>query len=158
MTKRTGCILVALCLLSAAHAATMNVQVQSGQVRSTPSFLGNVVATLNYGQPVEVGATQGAWHQVRTADGKLGWMHDSALTAKRVTVPSGGAAARTGATGDELALAGKGFNSDVEAQFKAAHANADFTWVDKMATFKVSVPDVQHFVQAGGLAQPGGAK
>ena len=144
--------------MGVAHAATMNVQVQAGQVRGTPSFLGNVVATLGYGQPVEVVGTQGAWHQVRTADGKSGWMHDSALTSKRIAAQSGGANARTGASGDEMALAGKGFNSDVEAQFRAAHAEADFTWVDKMATLKASSAEIARFVQSGGLAQPGGAK
>ena len=158
MLSRFECFLAALCLAGAAHAAAMNVQVQSGQVRSTPSYLGAVVTTVSYGQSVEVVATQGAWHQVRTPDGKTGWMHDSALTTKRVSMQAGGAAARTGATGDEMALAGKGFNSDVEAQFKASHAGADFTWVDKMATFKVSAAEIQRFVQAGGLAQPGGAK
>jgi hypothetical protein len=46
-------------------------------------------------------------------------MHESALSAKRVKMQAGGTA-KTGATSDELALAGKGFNKDVEAQFKAA--------------------------------------
>jgi uncharacterized protein YgiM (DUF1202 family) len=135
----------------------MRVQVQAGQVRSTPSYLGGVVATVGYGQPVEVVATQGAWHQVRTTDGKDGWMHESALTAKRVSMQSGGAV-QTGASGDEMALAGKGFNKDVEAKFKAEHADADFTWVDRMATLKASASEIGRFVADGGLAQPGGAK
>jgi len=134
------------------------VQVQSGQVRSTPSFLGGVVATLAYGQPVEAAAAQrGAWYQVRTPDGKSGWMHASALTVKRVASQAGNSEARTGASGDEMALAGKGFNSDVEAQFKA-QSHLDFTWVDKMATMKASETEIAQFVERGALAQPGGAK
>lgn len=149
----------ACCLVAgAACAETMRVQVQSGQVRGTPSFLGGVVATLAYGQPVEAAAAQGgAWYQVRTPDGKSGWMHASALTVKRVAAPAGSGAARTGASGDEMALAGKGFNSDVEAQFKA-HSQLDFTWVDKMATMKASTAEIAQFVERGALAQPGGAK
>jgi uncharacterized protein YgiM (DUF1202 family) len=155
--KRLCLWIVALGAASAACAATMRVQVQSGQVRSAPSYLGGVVATVSYGQAVEVVAEQGAWQQVRTPDGKTGWMHASALTAKKVSMQAGGAA-QSGASGDEMALAGKGFNKDVEAQFKAGHADVDFTWVDRMATMKAGAADVERFVAAGGLAQPGGAK
>ena len=159
MINRTMTLFYAFCLAGAAHAATLRVQVQAGQVRSTPSFLGNVVATVSYGQSVETAdAPQGAWYQGRTAQGQTGWMHTSALTSKRVTLQSGGADARTGASGDEMALAGKGFNSDVEAQFKVAHAGVDFTWVDKMAAMKAPPAEIAHFVKSGGLAQPGGAK
>ncbi len=88
-------------------------------MRGTPSFLGQVVTGVSYGQSVEKLGAQGPWVQVRTAEGKAGWMHESALTAKRIAAGTGGASARSGASGDELALAGKGFNADVEAQFKA---------------------------------------
>jgi uncharacterized protein YgiM (DUF1202 family) len=147
----------ALGLAGAVQAATMRVQVQTGQVRNAPSFLGAVVTAVSYGQPVEVVSSQGPWHQVKTADGRIGWMHESALTAKRVSMQSGGAV-RTGASGDEMALAGKGFNRDVEAQFKAAHSDADFTWVDRMASMKASASEIERFVKAGGLALPGGSK
>ncbi len=158
MANRMCAVLWALAALSgAAQAATMSVQVQSGQVRSTPSFLGGVVATVGYGQPVEVVSTQGPWRQVKAPDGSVGWMHETALTAKRASASSGGAAA-AGASGDEMALAGKGFNRDVEAQFKAAHADADFTWVDRMGALKVSGAEIERFVSGGGLVQPGGAK
>ena len=157
MARRRVIFLGALSLAGAVYAASMRVQVQSGQIRNTPSFLGGVVASVAYGQQVDVVRTQGAWHQVQTPDGKSGWMHDSALTAKRVGMQSGGSVT-SGASGDEMALAGKGFNKDVEAQFKAAHANADFTWVDRMATMKASAGEIERFIQAGLLAQPGGAK
>jgi hypothetical protein len=57
-----------------------------------------------------------------------------------------------------MALAGKGFGRDVEAQFRAAHAGLDFSWVDRMEKAQVPRPEIVRFVQAGGLAQPGGAK
>lgn len=158
MAKRIATLMVSLLLGGAAHAASMRVQVQAGQVRGTPSYLGSVVTTVGYGQSVEVVGAQGAWQQVRTSDGKTGWMHESALTVKRLTAQPGGAAPQTGASGDEMALAGKGFNKDVEAQFKAAHADADFTWVDKMAGMKATPGEIQRFVKDGGLTQPGGAK
>ncbi len=157
MLRQDYILLFALALAGTAGAETLRVQVQSGQVRGTPSFLGGVVATVGYGQAVEVVSEQGPWRQVRTPDGRAGWMHESALSAKRVKMQAGGTA-KTGATSDELALAGKGFNKDVEAQFKAAHAEADFTWVDKMASMKAAEAEVERFVKEGGLALPGGAQ
>ena len=140
------------------RAELLSVQVQSGQVRETPSFLGKVVTTVPYAQSVETLGGQGPWQQVRTPDGKVGWLHSSALTGKRLQALSGGGSVSAGASGDELALAGKGFNSDIEARFKADHREVDFTWVDKMATLKASSAEIAQFVQSGGLAQPGGAK
>ena len=158
MKKLNAAFLCALCLAGAALAETMRVQVQSGQVRDTPSFLGRVVTVLPYGQAVETTGTQGPWLQVRAADGKTGWLHSSALTTKRLSAQTGGAAMATGASGDELALAGKGFSADVEAQFKAQHANIDFSWVDKMAKMNATPEQIAAFAKAGCLKQNGGAQ
>jgi hypothetical protein len=43
---------------------------------------------------------------------KTGWLHQSALTKKTISMKAGGQDVATAASGDELALAGKGFNSD----------------------------------------------
>lgn len=158
MTKLSVTLICAFCFAAAVRAETMRVQVQTGQVRATPSFVGQVVASLPYGQAVETTGVQGPWQQVRTADGKTGWMHTSALTTKRIATQSSGAAVATGASGDELALAGKGFNADVEAKFKADHAEIDFSWVDKMAKMNASPSQIATFVKAGGLNQNGGAQ
>ena len=158
MKKSTAALLCGLCLPCVVQAATLRVQVQTGQVRKTPSYLGEVVTTVPYGQAVEALGTQQAWQQVQTLDGKTGWMHSSALTTKRITVKTTAAPLSTGASGDELALAGKGFSADVEAQFKEEHANIDFTWVDKMGQANASANDIKQFVKVGGLKANGGAQ
>ncbi len=128
-------------LASAALAgdpATMSVQVKTGQVLDTPSFLGKVITRVNYGDRLQVLDHQGDWSKIAAPDGTSGWIHSSALTKKKVSMNAGDQNAQTAASGDELALAGKGFNSDVEADFKAKNRNVDFTWVDKMEKIKVS--------------------
>ena len=102
-----------------AGPVTMSVQVKSGQVLATPTFLGKVVTKVNYGDRLQVLEQQGDWSKVTLADGQSGWMHNSSLTKKKIAMKAGSQDAQTGASGDELALAGKGFNSDVEADFKA---------------------------------------
>jgi len=155
--KVNAVILCAFSLAGTLLADTMRVQVQSSQVRGTPSFLGQVVTTLTYGQAVETTGAQGPWMQVRTSDGKTGWVHSSALTTKRLSTQTGGAVS-AGASGDELALAGKGFSADVEAQFKAQHADIDFSWVDRMLKMNASSAQIATFAKAGGLKQNGGAR
>ena len=135
----------------AAGAATMSVQVKNGQIRATPSFLGKVVAPLNYGDKVDVLETKNEWMNVTGPGGQSGWVHSSALTKKKIVMASGSQDVQTGASGDELALASKGFNSDVEADFKSKNKNVDFTWVNRMEKYKVSPEEMQAFLKEGGV-------
>jgi uncharacterized protein YgiM (DUF1202 family) len=159
-SKRWGVLgmIVLACASLAAGTVTMNVQVKTGQVLATPSFLGKVVTKVNYGDQMQVLEQQGDWSKVTTSDGQSGWIHSSALTKKKIAMSAGGQNAQTGASGDELALAGKGFNSDVEADFKAKNRSVDFTWVDKMEKIKVQPDSMQQFLKAGGIQPAEGGK
>ncbi len=82
-----------------------------------------------------------------------GWIHESALTPKRVVMSSGTDDARIGASGEEVALAGKGFSSEVEAEYKKQNKDIDYTWVDWMG--RQTVPDAQlvQFLKQGDLVK-----
>ncbi|MCX6995845.1 MAG: SH3 domain-containing protein [Kiritimatiellaeota bacterium] len=125
----------------------------------TPSYLGSVVVAAPYGTSVAVLLQQGDWIKVRVAEGQAGWMHQSALTKKRIVMSAGGATAQAGASSEELALAGKGFNSDVEKEFKSQNPNLNFAAVDRMIKTKVSADEMRIFLKAGAV-QPaeGGAR
>jgi uncharacterized protein YgiM (DUF1202 family) len=140
-------------LAPALLAATMHVQVRNGQVRERPSFMGRIVANLAYGQTVDAVATQGDWTQVRLANGQSGWMSNSTLTTKHITVKQTTGAVQTGASADDLALAGKGFSADIEAEFKKQNRNISFAPVDKMEKMKASPVQIQAFIAQGGLKQ-----
>lgn len=142
----------------AANGKMMSVQVKDAQVREKPSFISKVVGNLTYGDRVEVQDSKGAWIRVSLAGGAAGWMHNCALTSQKVVLSAGKGDARVGASGDELALAGKGFNSDVEAQFKKDYKNIDFTWVDRMEKIKIPSLEMQAFLKAGGVTPKGGAQ
>jgi SH3-like domain-containing protein len=136
-----------------ALAAPMSVQIRNGKLRATPSQLGKVVATVDYGAQVEAGLPQRGWYQVTTADGKTGWLHESALSKKRIAMQAGTGDAATGVSSDEVALAGKGFNEQVEAKLRA-DGKLDYTWVDRMAKFEVGAEQIAAFRTQGNL--PGG--
>lgn len=143
--------------LYAAKPELMSVQVKNGQVRSQPTFLGKILATLAYGDRVSLIDARAPWMHIRTIDGATsGWMHATALTEKKIILSSGEADVDRAATTDELALAGKGFSRQVEGEFKAKNRNIDYRWVDRMETFVVQPEEIVRFVTAGDLSFRGG--
>lgn len=154
--KKNGFILLTGFLLSGlftVHAAPtqMSVQIQNGQIRQTPTFLGKIVTSVKYGDRVEIVTKQAGWNQVRTANGLSGWIHESALTRDKIVLKAGAEDVNRAASGEELALAGKGFNSDVEADFKSKNQNIDFTWIDKMEKITINENEISTFFREGGL-------
>jgi uncharacterized protein YgiM (DUF1202 family) len=153
MKKRLALCCAALLATSAWAAKEMSVQVRDGQLRNRASFLGTVTGAVAYGDRVTVNQTQAGWCEVATAAGATGWIHESALTPKRVVMNSGAGDARIGASGEEVALAGKGFSAEVEAAYKKENQNIDYTWVDWMGQQKVSGEQIVQFLKQGNLAQ-----
>lgn len=136
----------------------MSVQVKKGEVRLTPSFLGKIIAQLSFGDRVQVLEKKGSWTRIdlpESPDG--GWIHSSALTRKKIVLAAGDQDVQTAASSDELALAGKGFNQQVESEFKAKHPNLDFTWIDRMEKYVVSEKQMKQFLKEGGLSPEGGS-
>lgn len=135
----------------------MSVQVESSQVRASPSFLGAIFAQIKYGDRVAVVDEQNGWMKVSLPDGRQGWVHGSALTRKKIVLSAGRTDSTTGASADELALAGKGFNSDVEAEFRAHNKDLDFTWVDRMEKIVIDLKTIQRFLEEGSVSPQKGA-
>ncbi len=149
-------LLVAAAAISFGQARQMSVTVREAQARATPSALGTIVGVLPYGARVTVVAQQGAWMRVALPAGGQGWLHSSALTTKQVVLQAGGSVQQT-ASSSEVALAGKGFNKELEDQYRA-EKKIDYSWVDRMEQFQVSTQQAAAFLREGGLraqeAQP----
>ena len=144
---------LALAASTAWGAKEMSVQVRDGQLRNRASFLGAVTGSVAYGDRVSVNQVQAGWCEVTASGGASGWIHESALTPKRIVMGSGADDARIGASGEEVALAGKGFSKEVEAEYKKQNAKLDYTWVDRMLTFQIPDAELVQFLRQGGLGQ-----
>jgi SH3-like domain-containing protein len=159
---RLGMVMLFLAVVPtlAAKEKMMSIQVRQGQLRSAPSYLSRVVSTLNYTDRVTVLEDKGAWLRVRPeAGGAEGWMHEASLTKKRLKLAAGAEDATTTVSSEEQALAGKGFNSDVESKFKERNADIDFSWVDKMEKIKIPAKEITKFLESGDVKPTeGGAK
>lgn len=136
-------------LAFAQSAKQMSVTVKETQVRATPSYMGKILSVLAYGERVDVLTEQSGWARVRVPSGE-GWVHLSALTTKRIVLQSGSEDVGTGASSGEVALAGKGFNQEVEDKYKQDN-NLDYTWVDRMGGYTVTPEQVLAFLEQGDL-------
>ena len=146
--------LIPLLFLSAGALSaqrTMSVTVKEAEVRSSPSFLGTLVATLPYGDSVRVRKEQGSWVQIDIPDGReRGWVHASALEMRRILFAASTDDVATEATSGEIALAGKGFNKEVEEKFIEA-TSLDFSRIDAMEEYTVPTESIRDLIDDGGL-------
>jgi uncharacterized protein YgiM (DUF1202 family) len=153
--RRTGLVLVLFTVftLHLSAAEMMSVTVKETQVRDRPSFLGKIVATLVYGDRIPISTERGDWVQVNTDNGITGWVHLSALTKKQIVLQEGDESVEQSATSEEVAMAGKGFNKEVEQQYKE-EKNLDYTWIDRME--KIVYPSETLFQFLDGQDVPAG--
>lgn len=146
---------VLACAATVLAAQMMSVQVRSGQLREKPAFLSKVVCNLAYGDQVALSEEQGDWRKVAPAKGGApGWMHVSALTEQVIVLNPTDKDVEAAASSDELALAGKGFNKQVEDQYRS-QTNLDYAKVDEMEKIVVPAKLMQEFLDQGGLGKGG---
>lgn len=147
-----------LALALALLAETLVVKVQTTSLRKEPKFYSSAVAALKAGDALTKVASQGDWVQVKTAAGVVGWLHSSAVETRKFNLLAVGGTQKTQASASEVALAGKGFNKQVEDSYKAKNKGANFAAVDRMLRITVAPAEVETFVKKGKLAGSGGGK
>lgn len=154
MKRLIVCTLLGILITGGAAAQslrgkTMYVAVKSAALKSSTGFFASTRGTLQMGDVVAVLQEKGKWVEVRsTARSSLsGWMASASLTAKRI-VASGNS---TSASAGELALAGKGFNQEVENAYKQNGA-LDYGPIDVMEAQSVPTEELYNFIVEGRLA------
>jgi len=160
--KRPIPMTLSVCLLilivSLLVAETLTVKVQSTSLRSTPKFYSSAVQTLSAGQKLEKIAAQDGWIQVKTSGGVVGWVHSSAVEVPKFDLMASNKGLKTQASAGEVALAGKGFNKQVEESYRAKHKDVSFAWVDKMLQIKIAAAKIEEFMKKGKLGEFGGGR
>jgi len=128
------------------------VQVKEIDIKSSPNYMSSSIGRLTYGARVEISATEGNWYRIKTPPGYIP-KNAVGQSAKSVDASKGYAA--SGVTHDETALAGKGFNPQVEGQYKKSSASlaAAYTQVDRVERMTVSDSALRSFIAQGKLKQ-----
>ena len=148
------CVLCGLCLCVAGAAAAqdmrggiMYVTAKSTALKSSTGFFARTQATLSYGAEVRILQINGKWREVQSAlqSGQRGWTAAANLTAKRIVSGS-----TTSASAREVALAGKGFNQEVENAYKTK-SKLNYADVDKTEALAVAPQELKQLLDEGHL-------
>lgn len=85
-------------------------------------------------------------------------MHTSLLTARTTALAAGKGNVDSVASSEDLTLAGKGFNAQVEAAYRQSNRALDYATIDRMERLTVSQPQMSRFLADGGVLPEGGGQ
>jgi len=148
-------VLLIICLAAAGFASaqvatggTLYVSVKTVTLKSSTGFFASNRGTLNYGDRVTVLQVNGRFVEVRSAANSslTGWTASANLSARQI-VPGNTATV----SARETALAGKGFNQEVEDSYKKQE-NLNYADVDRTEAITVSEANLQRFLEEGRLS------
>lgn len=144
----------------------MYVAVEEADVKEKPSFFSKTKEIFLYTQKVIVLETKGNWTKVRLPDAEdkdsqndiqnevvQGWISSGSLSKKRIAQGK-----RLSASTDELALAGKGFSSEIENVYRK-NSELDYESVDRIEnsnSTNASLDELIDFIKGGKLNFGGG--
>jgi len=130
------------------RGGTLYVAVKTVALKSSTGFFASNRGTLNYGDRVTVLQVSGRYVEVRSASNSTltGWTASANLTARQVV--SGNTST---ASAREVALAGKGFNQEVENAYRSQE-NLNYADVDRVEAITVSETDLRQFLEEGRLS------
>jgi hypothetical protein len=149
-------LLISITLLSvtclSVAAETIQVTTRENAVRGDCRFFAPVKLKVSLGDRLTVSGRKGDWYLV-SARGVNGCIHKSAVEDRSFS-SSGRGASEGGAAADEVSLAGKGFNPQVEAGYRKSNKNLNYAAVDEIGRIQVNEKALESFVLQGGLIQP----
>jgi hypothetical protein len=130
------------------RGGTLYVAVRTVALKSSTGFFASNRGNLNYGDRVTVLQVNGRYVEVRSASNSslTGWTASANLTTRQVV--SGNTST---ASAREVALAGKGFNQDVENSYRS-RGNLNYADVNRVEAIRVSETDLRRFLESGHLS------
>lgn len=119
---------------------------KTAALKTSTWFFAGTKGTLQMGDQVTVLQVSGNWAEVRAASNSSlsGWTSSSNLSARKI-VASGSVV-----TANEVSMAGKGFNQEVENSYKGT-GDFNFADVDKTEAITVPLEELYKFVVDGHL-------
>jgi len=145
------CLMLLVVGITAAQASvggTMYVSTKTVALKASTGFFAKTNATLTYGDRVTIIQINGKNAEIRSAtnSSQRGWTAIANLSARQLISSNANAV-----SSKEVALAGKGFNQEVENTYKAK-GDLNYADVDKVETLSVKEEDLQKFMVDGRLS------
>jgi len=160
MRMRSFGLLLAFAAVGVVYAEVRPGDVRSAQpkdgatLRAAAKPFGEITGKLPYGTRVTVLAVEGAFAQVRTDDGRTGWVRSSEVVQPSV-LTGGGASGPIDTRSAEVAAAGRQFDAEIEGGHRASSAelNAAYSQVDALVSksYQPGNAEIQAFIVEGRL-------
>lgn len=134
---------------------TRYVQISATKLRKSPQQWAAGISDLSFGDPLKLLEQQNSWLKVQTSKDDVGYVHESAVTEKRIVLSTvNGVLPDITVDDSEVYLAGKGFNNQIESEYKVTNKKVNFGAVDAMhSTSKISETQLEAFIRNGKLNQ-----
>ena len=143
-------------------ATTMYVQAKSAQLREGKTSLSKTVATVQFGEALEVVRQEEDWLEVRTSGGAMGWIFANKTTPTKPSAAGSdsglaklGQTVRQAEAAPVTASAGaRGLDKVSEEYAKRSSIPKQYqNTVDRMATYRLSDQEVEAFLKEGRLGE-----
>lgn len=131
-------------------AETLTVITKQNAIRESCKFFAPIKTTVNYNDVLQVISQSGDWYQV-TYRGIQGCIHKSAVEKKSVSFGRLNVSGSQTTSGEEVALAGKGFNPQVEAAYARENPSLNFQAINRIESYKVPENQLMNFIEGGRL-------
>jgi len=146
------CMILFMAGLAAAQVSrggTLYVSVRSLPLKSGTGWFARTNGTLEYGAQVTVLQVSGNSVEVRsTANPSItGWSASANFSTRQVV-----SGTSSTATAREVALAGKGFNAEVEQSYRGGHQELNYAGVDEVERITVNENELLRFLEEGRLS------
>jgi len=130
------------------RGGTLYVAVKNVALKSSTGFFAGTRGNLAYGDRVTVLQVSGKFVEVRSAANSslTGWTASANLSARQVV-----SGTSSTASAREVALAGKGFNQEVENSYRSQQS-INYADVDRTEAITVSENDLRRFLEEGRLS------
>lgn len=157
------CLAVLLVSAGPGLSETLKVERPDMQLYESPDFASPSLGPVPVGEQVEVISRSGDWVQVNY-EGETGWLHKLAFLRGKVTgevLPKIETSTPVREKKiDEVALAGKGFNPEVEKSYRQENPDLDhhYAQVDQIEGCRISSSEVTGFIKEGKLNSVPGSK
>ncbi|MCB6184024.1 SH3 domain-containing protein [Leeia sp. TBRC 13508] len=135
-------------LMSAAHADPATI-VNKSDLKATPKLDAAAITTLSEKTEVTILTIDGGWAQIKTTDGKQGWIRSNNVRSKTAAAnPANvlGALAKTGSSSSAPTTGVKGLNKD-----DLENASPNFKEVAQLEKYDVSGAEAKRFAQSSKL-------
>lgn len=148
------------CWVNVARAETVFVQAQTAHLRSGKTSLSQTVATVTFGDSLELVRREGDWLEVRTSSGLKGWIFANKITTTKPAdhgdrpAGPGKGVRQTEASRATASVGARGLDTVSQDYAKRTgisqrHREA----VDRLTNYRVTEQEVEEFLRTGRLGE-----